>query len=148
MNKKVWFVCLGSMVAGLAAGYFVDIIHATSIMAKGMLLQKEIALNQSGSAAFEAYQHESRLVAIYALTQDLSTLQDTEQLIDDPAQPLHVEIEYHMMLVHSRLAKLDFGTNEISKALECAQATGRFLSITNETQLFELLAKCDQKGDY
>jgi hypothetical protein len=149
MNKKSWLICIGGLFIGLVLGYFIGILHAGSIMASGLTLLKETELGHSGDVAFQAYQHESRPIAIYALSQDLATLQDAQQLVDDPASSFRLEVARRMMFVHARLAKLGYGTNQISEALQCAQAAGpKFSSITNESELSGMVAKFDQKGVY
>ena len=149
MNKKSWLVCIGGLLVGLIIGYFIGILHAGSIMESTLTLLKETELGKSGDVAFQAYQHESRPIAIYALSQDLATLQDAQQLVDDPTSSFRLETARRMMFVHARLAKLGYGTNQISEALQCAQVAGSsFSSITNETRLLDLVAKFDQKGVY
>jgi hypothetical protein len=90
----------------------------------------------------------------------LNTLQDDEKLGNNPFFATPTEIQRRLMFDHARLAKLftesgqtNAGTNHIAEALKYAQETSidpyviaRFSSITNETQLFEMLAKFDQKG--
>jgi len=146
---KTFLVCFISLLVGLVIGYFVEMIHAGYQLASTLSLLKECELAESGDHAFKAYQHESKPVAIYALSQDLATLQDAQQLVDDPTSSFRLEVARRMMFVHARLAKLDYGTNQVSDALQCAQAAGsRFSSITNETTLSDLVAKFDQKGVY
>jgi hypothetical protein len=160
MNKKVWFISIGCLVAGLVIGYFGGVIRATSAFADTLALLKECELAELGQRAFQAYQHESKPIAIYALTQDLSTLQNAEKLgIDNPILQTRMEIQRRLMFTHARLAKLlaesgetNASASHIAAALRSAQETGsapapirRFPSITNETRLFETLAKFDLK---
>ena len=146
---KTFLVCFVSLFVGLVIGYFVEMIHAGSQLASTLSLLKECELAASGDHAIKAYQHESKPVAIYALTQDLAALQDAQQLVDDPTSSFRLEVARRLMFVHARLAKLDYGTNEIAEALHCAQAAGsKFSSITNEAALSDLVATFDQKGVY
>jgi hypothetical protein len=160
MKKKTWFISVGCLIAGLAIGYFCGLIHGGGTLANTLALLKETELSESGERAFQAYQHESKPIAIYALTQDLNTLQDVKELGNNPFASTPTEIQRRLMFNHARLAKLfaesgqsNDSTNHIAEALKYAQETSadsnaiaRFSSVTNETQLFEMLAKFDQKG--
>lgn len=152
---KTFLLCFVSLLVGLVVGYFIEMIHAGGQFASTLSLVKETQLAESGDHAFKAYQHESSPIAVYALTQDLATLQDAEQLVDDPTSSFQMEVHRRMMLDHARLAKLlaasgatDARTNHIAEALKCAQGSGRLSSITNESQLFDIVAKFDSKGVY
>jgi hypothetical protein len=68
MNKKAWLVCISCLIAGLAIGYFCALVHAGGVVANSLALLKEIEITESGKRAFQAYQHESKPIAIYALT--------------------------------------------------------------------------------
>jgi hypothetical protein len=159
MSKKAWFISIGCLIAGLAIGFFVGLIHGGAILADTLALVKVTELTESGERAFQAYQHESKPIAIYALTQDLNVLQNQKYLGNNPFFSTPTEIQRRLMFNHARLAKLlveDGQTNasqsHIAEALKYAQETSidpnpvaRFSSVTNETQLFEILAKFDQK---
>jgi hypothetical protein len=148
------------LVGGLVIGIFSGAVYATKQFAEALALLKAAELTESGDRAFQAYQHESNSIAIYALMQDVKTLQDAQKLGKNPFYATSTEVQRRLMLDHARLAKLfaeisqtDASTNHIAEALKCAQETGvdsntvaRFSTITNETQLFETLAKFDQKG--
>jgi hypothetical protein len=160
MKKKIWFVSIGCLIAGFAIGYFCALVHEGGIIADSLALLKEIEITESGKRAFQAYQHESKTVAIYALTQDLNILQDDEKLGKNPYFATPTEIQRRLMFDHARLAKLlaetgqaDVSTNHIVEALKYAQETSddpnkiaRLSYITNDAQLFEIVAKFDQKG--
>jgi hypothetical protein len=159
MSKKAWFISIGCLIAGLAIGFFCGLIHGGGILANTLALWKVTELTESGERAFQAYQHENKPVAIYALTQDLNTLQDEKYLGNNPFFSTPTEIQQRLMLNHTRLAKLlaeDGQTNasqiHIAEALKYAQETSvdpdpfaRFSSVTNDAQLFEILAKFDSK---
>jgi hypothetical protein len=80
MKKKAWIVSICCLIAGLVIGLFCGLICGTKMLATALSLLKAGELTESGDRAFQAYQHESRPVAIYALTQDLNTLRDQEDL--------------------------------------------------------------------
>ena len=152
---KISLVCISSLLVGLTIGYFIEMIHAGSQFADTLSLIKETELAESGDHTFKAYQNESTLIAVYALTQDLAALQDAAQLVDDPTSSFQREVHRRMMLDHARLAKLlaasgasSASTNHIAEALKCASGSGRLSSITNEAQLFDIVAKFDSKGVY
>jgi hypothetical protein len=159
MSKKAWFICIGCLIGGLLVGAFCGALYATKQFAEALALLKAGELSESGERAFQAYQHESNSIAIYALTQDMNTLQDAKELGNNPFFATPTEIQRRLMFNHARLAKLfaesgqtNASANHITEALKYAQETsidpnaiGRFSSITNETQLFETLAKFDQK---
>jgi hypothetical protein len=159
MNKKTWFICIGCLIGGLVVGAFCGVLYTTKQFAETLALLKETELSESGERAFQAYQNETNSVAIYALTQDINTLQDAKELGNNPFFATPTEIQRRLMVNHARLAKLFAESGQtnasmahIAEALKYAQETSadpntvaRFSFITNETQLFETLAKFDQK---
>lgn len=151
---------MGCLIVGIAIGYFFALVHFGIKFASALALLKTIEISESGERAFQAYQNESRPIAIYALTQDLNTLQDAKDLGSNPLLATPTEIQRRLMFDHARLAKLLAESGEtnasmenVAEALKYAQETSadpnanaRFSNITNETQLFAILNKFDQKG--
>jgi hypothetical protein len=158
--EKIWLISLGCLATGLVIGAFCGIIYTTKQFAEALALLKASEMSESGERAFQAYQHESNSIAIYALTQDLKIPQDAKELGNNPFFATPTEIQRRLMFNHARLAKLlaesgqtNASMTHIAEALKYAQETStdpnviaRFSSVTNEMQLFETLAKFDQKG--
>ena len=160
MKKKIWLIFIGCLIVGLVIGAFCGVIFTTKQFAETLALLKEGEMSESGERAFQAYQHESNSIGIYALTQDLKILQDAKELGNNPFFATPTEVQRRLMFNHARLAKLlaesgqtNASIGHIAEALKYAQETStdpnpiaRFSSVTNETQLSKTLSKFDQKG--
>ena len=158
MSKRAYFVSIGCFVIGLALGvggtYFFAMAHWGKTTADGLFLIKELEVADSGTRAFEAYQRESRPVAIYALSQHLVTLQKAHEIgSESPVFMTRLEILRGMMFTHARLAKLyteagqtDLSAKHVAEALRFAGETGKFPAVTNQPALTEIVAMFDQKG--
>ena len=161
MNKKLWYFCFSFLLLGLALGYLFTIIRLGAKAAESLAFANDKQVVELGSRAFKAYQHEDRSVAIYALTDYLAALQDAENVgAHDSIFLPETELQRCLMFTHARLAKLlanseraDASADHLTEALKYAQETGkdsrkiaRFSSITNESQLFDILSTFDQKG--
>jgi hypothetical protein len=161
MSKKTWFICFGCLLFGLALGCLLTMIHFGAETADSLALANVTQVVELGGRAFKAYRHEDRTVAIYALTDYLTTLQNAESIgAHDSIFLPETELQRCLMFTHARLAKLlaDDGRAEasaahVTKALKYAQETdkdtrkiARFTSITNASQLFDIVSKFDEKG--
>ena len=161
MSKKTWFISIGCLLLGMILGGIVAMVLIGVGAARVLASTYDMQIVESGSRAFKAYQHEDRPVAIYALTDYLTSLQEAESNgIHDQIFLPDTELQRCLMLTHARLAKLlvdsghaDASAAHVTEALKYAQETGkdgraiaRFASITNATQLFDFVSKFDQKG--
>jgi hypothetical protein len=116
-----------------------------------MMMEKE-EISELGKKSFDAYQHESQPIAIYALTQFLDTLKDAEpRCSDNPLLLTKRDIHFAMMLTHARLAKIyvAMGKSELSQmhvtnALRYASMERDYQTITNQAMLDDLLESKDK----
>ena len=155
MSKKAYFVAAGCFIVGVFLGvggaYFCGGAYSGKQIAEGLALFKEMEIAESGQRAFAAYQHESPLVAIYALSQYLDTLTKTEELAGENAVFMTKSgINFDTMLAHARLAKVyaaagqpERSTQEIAEALKRAK-NARLKTITNENTLTEIVTRIDK----
>ena len=160
-EQKTWFISIGCLLLGLILGGIVAMAFIGVGAARVLASAHDMLIVESGSRAFKAYQHEDRPVAIYALTDYLTSLQEAESSgTHDQIFLPDTELQRCLMFTHARLARLladsggaDASAAHITEALRYAQETGkdtrtiaRFTSITNATQLFDVVSKFDQKG--
>jgi hypothetical protein len=153
MSKKAYFVAFGCFIIGLLLGIAGATAYLGKSVADGLFLMKDLEVAQSGIRAFEAYQQESRPVAIYALKQHLETLTDAEDLGgENPVFMTELQIAREIAFTHARLAKLheqsgdtDLASMHVSEALRKIARTERFKSITDWDSLRDLVAKFDEK---
>jgi hypothetical protein len=161
MNKKAWFISIGCLLLGMIVGGIVATALTGMMAAKILASTHDMQIVESGNRAFKAYQHEDRPVAIYALNDHLAILQEAETNgAHDSIFLPGTELQRRLMFTHARLAKLltdngqsDMSMTHVTEALKYAQETdkdarkiARFLSITNQSQLFDIVSKFDQKG--
>ncbi len=161
MSKKAWFVSIGCLLIGMILGGIVAMVFTGIGAARFLASAHDSQIVELGGRAFKAYQHEDRPVAIYALTDYLSNLQDAESSgTHDQFFLPDTELQRCLMFTHARLAKLLAESSQtnaseahIAEALKYAQKTGsdtrkiaRFTSITNEAQLFDIVSKFDKKS--
>ena len=156
MNKRAYFISAGCLIVGLLLGvggtYLFGIAYWGKQTADGLVMIKETEIGASGQKAFDAYQHESQPIAIYALTQFLDTLTNAEAMCsENPVLLTKMDIHFDMMLTHARLAKVyaAMGQSELSQqqladALRCASQEHKLQSITNQAVLTEILARVDK----
>ncbi len=151
MSKKAWIVCGGCLIAGLVIGYLVATERDGSTVATMLAIQQLTETSQASDRAFQAYQHESACVAIYALTEALDRLKAAE---DFGATPIYSKqmMSFDGLLLHGRLARLYLTTGQtnlceqhVTDALKCAQDIPACRAITNQAALMELIAKADKK---
>jgi hypothetical protein len=155
MNRKAWYICVASFVVGLAIGMLGTMIYAGQTWANALYFLKEGEVVDSEMLAFDAYQHEPRPIAIYALQQDLAKLEDTQvDYNSNPALITNSMIRVRLMVANARLGQLladdgqfEQSSNHVAKALNYASMVGgKFFSITNRDRLFDVLTNWDKKG--
>lgn len=158
MSKKAYIVAVGCFIVGVllgvGGGYLCSMVYWGKQTADGLALMKEMEIAESGQRAFAAYQHESTPVAIYAFSQYLDTLKETEELAGENAVFMTKSgINFDTMLAHARLAKVysaagqpDRSTQQIAEALERASRDQRLRGITNEATLMEIVARVDKRA--
>ena len=152
MSKKAYLIAFGCFIVGVLLGVGGGMAYWGKQTAQGLALMKEMEIAQYGERAFAAYQHESLQVAIYALSQYLDLLAETEELAGEHAVFMTKHgINFDTMLAHARLAKvysaagqLDRSTQHVAKALERASREQRPGGITNEAMLMEIVARIDK----
>jgi hypothetical protein len=151
MSKKAWIVCGGSLIAGLVIGYLVAMERDGSTIATMLAIQQLTETGQASDRAFQAYQHESSPVAIYALTEALDRLKTAEDFGATPIYPKPM-MAFDGLMLHGRLARLYLTTGQTSSceqqvadALKCAQDIPACRAITNQAALMKLIAKADRK---
>ncbi len=123
-------------------------------VADSLFLIKQLEVFQSGEKAFKAYQHESKPVAIYALTQHLNTLSDAKDIgSENPVFMSRLQIFREMAFTHARLSRIyeeqaeeDLSAKHISQALHYIAQTDIFAGVTNQAALMDVVAKFDDKG--
>jgi hydroxyethylthiazole kinase-like sugar kinase family protein len=105
MSKKAWIICSGCLIAGLVIGYFVALAQAGSTIANTLAILQLTETGQASDRAYQAYQHESSPVAIYAFTEALDRLKTAE---DYGATPIYTKqmMAFDGLMLHGRLAKL------------------------------------------
>ena len=148
MNKKSWLYCCGCLVVGLAVGYFYAQASAGSVVASTFTLLKFTDLAETDERAFQAYQHDSAPVGIYALSEALDKQKTAEQFGKSPFMNRSM-ISIELMLTHARLAKLygesgqtNLSEQHVVEALNCAKEWSPF--ITNKIILMDFVAKIDK----
>lgn len=150
MSKKAWIIYGGCLIIGLVIGYFVAMARDGGTIANVLAIQQLIDTGQANDRAFQAYQHESNPVAIYALTEALDRLKSAE---DFGATPIYTEqmMAFDGMMLHGRLARLyltsgqtNLCEQQITDALKCAQDIPACRAVTNQAALMELITKADK----
>jgi len=152
MSKKAYIIAFGCFIVGVLLGVGGSMAYWGKQTAQGLALMKEMEIAQYGERAFAAYQHESPQVAIYALSQYLDLLAETEELAGEHAVFMTKRgINFDTMLAHARLAKVyaaagqsDRSAQHIAEALGRAGRDQRPGSITNEAMLMEIVARIDK----
>jgi hypothetical protein len=153
MKLKACFIRIGCLVVGLAIGYFFEHVRAKRTIVEALAI-RDNELTELGTRAMEAYHSTNRPVAIYAFTRYVTAVQLAEDPIVDDYDPFVTKADFQrrLMFAHARLAKLltangdnQEATNHIAAALKCAQASGRFSFVTNETLLFGILPENNRK---
>ena len=151
MSKKAWILCGGCLIAGLAVGYIMAMARYGSTVANVLATLQLTETGQASDRAFQAYQHESRSVAIYAFNEALDRLKTAEDFGPTPIYPKSMMALDGVML-HGRLARLYLAAGQtnlcdqqVADALMCAQDVQACRAITNQATLMELIAKADSK---
>jgi hypothetical protein len=152
MSKKAWLSCGGCLIAGLAIGYFGAMAKYGSTVANTLACLEMTQTGEADDRAFQAYQHESSPVAIYALTEALDRLKTAEDFGETPYLSKQM-MGFDGMMINGRLAKLYLATGQtnlseqrVADALKCAQDVPACRAITNQAALMELIAKADEKA--
>jgi hypothetical protein len=153
MSKKAWLLCGGCLIVGLVIGYFSAWFFARHTIVEALAC-RDWLMHDMGQHAMQAYHGKDSAVAIYALTSYVSSLQCSVDSEVDGYDPFRTsaDVQVRLMFAHARLARLFAASgdaiassNHLAEALRCRQASGRFQSVTNETELFKLLPELNQK---
>lgn len=154
MINKALFASLGCLIVGLLLGaggmYVVQWTRNTKAIANTAITTEFTKLGEAGEQAQAAYRHETKPVAIYALSQYLSGLQKAEGIPGMvPQYPIHSD----MMLTHARLANLyaetgqsNLSTQHVAQAIACAKVAGHWSEITNWARLDEIVGRIDRNA--
>lgn len=156
MSKKTFLVGFGCCVLGLAFGiggtYVAMRLHSTKHAAKTLSAVEQMKLGEESERAHHAYRHESKPVAIYALSQYVKQLKQVEEMPDNPHLMTGRMLAFDLTLAHARLARLYAETGEtnlsaqhLTHALAYAQKSPA-AGITNQTGLAELIDKLDRQA--
>ena len=153
MSKKAWICCGGCLIAGVVIGYCVAMAKYGNTLANTLAC---LEMTQSGVAtdrAFEAYQHESIPVAIYALAEALDRLKTAEDFGVTPYMTKQT-MAFDGLMLHGRLAKLymvigqtNLSEQQVSGAIICAKDIPACRAITNQVALMKLIAKADKGAE-
>ena len=150
MNKKAWLLCIVGLIAGLAIGYFAELIHAGRQFADTFACIEMTSVADAEHRAFQAYQNENISVAIYALTQALDKEKEAEQFGETRFMSKQI-ISIDLLLTHTRLAKLyaqvgetNLSSQHFEEALNYAKSEGKLQAITNQVTLMDFVAKIDK----
>lgn len=107
MSKKAYIIAAGCFIVGILSRVVASTAYWGKQTMQGLALLKEMEIARYGERAFAAYQNESPQVAIYALSQYLDLLAETEALAGDQAVFMTKDgINFDAMLAHARLAKV------------------------------------------
>jgi hypothetical protein len=151
MNKKTWILGGGCFIAGLVIGHIVALAQAGKTVANTLAVVQLTETGEACNRAFQAYQHESSPVAIYALSAAVERLKSAE---DFGATTLYTKemMAFDGVMLHGRLARLYLAAGEtnscedhVAEALKRAQNIPALQTVTNQTALMELIAKADRK---
>ena len=157
MSRSALGFALGCLGFGLvlgAGGTYLRLSHRYTKLCERELIAAELArVGETSDAAAAAYRHESKPVAIYALSQYLMLLQKAREMPSYAAFMPKGSISFDMMLAHARLANLyteaeqsDLRAQHVAEALRCAAEAGNCQTITNQAALEELLARIGGGG--
>ena len=136
---------------GVAGTYLVIMPHYTKKAAQTFFTAEAYKLGEAAHRSFRAYKHESKPVAIYALSEYLLAMKKAQdipenvRLVDD--RGLYLD----MMLTHARLGRLyaeteqtDLSAQHFSEALKCAKQGTQ--SVTNQASLQEFVDRIDRNA--
>ena len=157
MNKKGYIAALGYGALGLALGacgtYFT--IKAKERKLGGIpgqvLITEDALLADARKRALDAYRHQSKPVAIYALSEELDALKKAKDHGGTPWTEKW-ELSADMALVNGRLARLYDETGQTNESASCveealrnAKESGAFVdpSITNRAGLLHYITTDD-----
>ena len=101
MSKKAYIIAAGCFIVGVLLGVVASTAYWGKQTMQGLALLKEMEIARYGERAFAAYQNESPQVAIYALSQYLDLLAETEALAVDQA----VFMNPVFMRIHRRIGR-------------------------------------------
>ena len=156
MSKSTYLFCVGCFLAGLLFGVVGAIRFAATYWGKqaayGLAVIKEKDVFAAEQRAFEAYQHETPLVAIYALNQYLAALRKAEVDVGHGSVLMTKRsLNCDLIFTYARLAKAcaeagqsDISAQHAAEALRCASQDSDFQFITNRAKLSEVLAGVDK----
>ena len=136
---------------GITGAYLIIMPHYTKMASRTFFTGEGYKLGEDAQRSFYAYKHESKPVAIYALTEHLLALKKAKD-IPEKARLLNDRGLYlELMLTHARVAKLyaetqqtNLSAEHFSEALKCADEAGDGAAITNQTSLQAMVDRIDR----
>ena len=159
MTNRPRLYCGVCLIIGLAVGYFCGQARINRRAANVNAACNTAGVASSLRKANEAYQHESRPIAIYALTQSLDKLKECEQfperftIAGEPFFMGKQQFAFYMMTTHARLAKLysetgqtNLSVQHVTEALNYAKEGGKYYAVTNDPALMEFINKQDRNA--
>lgn len=156
-NSVIFFLSLGCLVLGvilgIAGSYLVIMPHYTKMASRTFFTAEAYKLGEDAQRSFYAYKHETKPVAIFALSEHLLALKKAKD-IPEKARLLNDRGLYlELMLTHARVAKLYAETDQtnlsvehFSEALKCAEEAGDGATITNQTTLQAMVDRIDRNA--
>lgn len=154
-NRIILVGCMGLIVGfvlGVGGTYVAITQYAATRAAGTLFVVEQMKLGEASERAHQAYRHESKPVAIYALSEYANMLKKTHEMPENPRLMTRRMLAFDLTLAHARLAKLYAETGEtqlsaqhVTEALAYAQKSSA-AGITNQTGLAELIDRLDQKA--
>lgn len=154
-NAAILFLSLGCLLSGLLVGvtgtYLVLMPHYTKKGAQVFFTAEAYKLGEAANRSFQAYKHESKPVAIYALSEYLLAMKKAQEIPENVRLVDDRGLYLDMMLTHARLARLyaqtgqtNLSAEHFSEALGCAkQGTP---SVTNQASLEQFVDRIDRSA--
>ncbi len=156
MSKNAtFFLSLGCLLLGLVVGiagtYLVIMPRYTKRAAEMFFTAEAYKLGEAAERSFHAYKHESKPVAIYALSEYLLALKKAEDIPENVRLVNDRGFYLDLMLAHARLGRLYAETEQtnlsgehFSEALRCAREPNQ--AITNQASLLEFVDRIDRNA--
>lgn len=138
---------------GIAGTYLIIMPHCTKMASRTFFTAEAYKLGEDAQRSFDAYKHESKPVAIYALSEHLLALKKAKEIPENARLLNDRGLYLDLMLTHARVGKLyaeteqtNLSAQHFSEALKCAKEAGDGASITNQTSLQEMVDRLDRNG--
>jgi hypothetical protein len=156
-SSVIFFVSLGCLLLGVMLGiagtYLVIMPHCTKMASRTFFTSEAYKLGEDAQRSFHAYKHESKPVAIYALSEHLAALKKAKDIPENARLLNDRGLYLELMLAHARVAKLyaeteqtNLSAEHFSEALKCAAEAGDGAAITNQISLQATVDRIDRNA--